>query len=104
MSDVLYESAVLPRFTDTTTRVAGTFERIPKWLNLIPMVIQWLWLSLLYRSLTLPSAANPQISSGGMVGDGKLEYFRSMGSVARAATADYIAIEASDPLARIVDE
>ena len=23
----------------------GRFEQLPKWLNLIPMVLQWLWLA-----------------------------------------------------------
>jgi hypothetical protein len=71
---------------------AGAFERIPKWLNLFPMVAQWLWLGLRHGSMTLPSSVNPQITTGGMVGDGKLEYFRSMGVLARAATADFIAV------------
>ncbi len=62
-------------------------ERMPKWLICVPLVIQWLWLGLRYRSLTLPSAANPAITSGGLVGEGKLEYFNGMGSLARAATA-----------------
>ncbi len=74
-----------------STRV-GRFEQLPKWLNLIPMVLQWIWLGIRYRSISLPSSANPQITSGGMVGDGKLEYFATMGAIARAATADYVGI------------
>lgn len=74
-----------------TARV-GAFEQLPKWLNLIPMVAQWIWLGLRYRSVTLPSVVNPHITSGGLVGDGKLEYFASMGAIARAATADFIGV------------
>lgn len=70
----------------------GRFEQLPKWLNLVPMVLQWLWLGLRYRSISLPSSANPGITSGGMVGDGKLEYFAAMGALARAATAEHIGI------------
>lgn len=70
----------------------GRFEQLPKWLNLVPMVLQWLWLGLRYRSIGLPSSANPGITSGGMVGDGKLEYFAAMGALARAATAEHIGI------------
>jgi hypothetical protein len=70
----------------------GRFEQLPKWLNLVPMVAQWLWLGLRYRSISLPSSANPGITSGGMVGDGKLEYFAAMGDLARAATASHIGI------------
>jgi hypothetical protein len=68
------------------TRV-GRLERLPKWLNLVPMVTQWLWLALRYRSITLPSSANPAITTGGMVGEGKLEYLAIMGDTARRATA-----------------
>lgn len=73
-------------------KAVGRFERLPKWLNLVPMVLQWAWLGLRHGSISLPSSANPGITSGGMVGDGKCEYFAAMGPVARAATADYIAV------------
>ena len=65
----------------------GFLERLPKWLIVIPLVVQWLLLSLRYRALVLPSVANPAITSGGMVGEGKMEYFCSMGAHALAATA-----------------
>jgi hypothetical protein len=89
--------------------VVGRFEQLPKWLNLIPMVVQWVWLGIRYRSISLPSSANPQITSGGMVGDGKLEYFASMGTTARAMTADYIGVvnqpglDAQNVVARLAD-
>ena len=71
----------------------GTIERIPKWLNLVPMVLQWCWLGLRHRSLTLPSAANPQITAGGLVGDTKSEYFASMGAHARSMVAPYVMLQ-----------
>lgn len=74
----------------------GKFEQLPKWLKLIPIVAQWIWLGLRYRSITLPAVANPHITAGGMVGEGKLEYFASMGALARAATADYVGIHIDD--------
>jgi hypothetical protein len=70
----------------------STLERMPKWLICVPLTLQWIWLALRYGSLTLPSAANPQITSGGLVGEGKLEYFERMGPIARAATASYCAV------------
>ena len=72
--------------------VLGRFEQLPKWLNLVPTVMHWLALGVRYRSFSLPSALNGAITSGGMVGDGKLEYFAAMGPTARAATADYVGI------------
>ena len=74
-------------------RRTGTMEMIPKWLNLVPMVLQWAWLGLRYRSFTLPSAANPAITTGGLVGDSKSEYFDGMGPLARASVAPYAVIK-----------
>ena len=70
----------------------GALERMPKWLICVPLVCQWLWLSLRHGSATLPSSANPAITAGGLVGETKGEYFDCMGPLARAATADYCAV------------
>ena len=70
----------------------STLERMPKWLICIPLTLQWLWLALRYQSLTLPTIANPAITAGGLVGEGKLEYFDGMGPVALAATAAFCAV------------
>lgn len=80
------------------TRSIGRFEQLPKWLNLIPMVLQWLWLGLRHGSVTLPSAANPRITAGGLVGEGKLEYFNLMGPLARAATAEHIGLRIDESI------
>ena len=48
-------------------------ERLPKWLLCVPLVTHWMLLALRHRSLTLPSAANPAIPTGGLAGEGKLE-------------------------------
>ncbi len=77
---------------DTQTLPCGALENMPTWLICIPLVIQWCWLALRYRSLTLPSAANPVITSGGLIGEGKLEYFQGMGQLARSYTARHCAI------------
>ena len=72
----------------------GDFERLPKWLNLVPMVSQWLWLALRHGGVTLPSCANPHITAGGLVGDTKSEYFACMGPLARASVATFVVIQA----------
>ena len=71
-------------------------ERMPKWLICVPLVVQWLWLALRHGGLTLPSAANPAITSGGLVGETKLEYFRAMGPLALSATARHCALPPQD--------
>jgi hypothetical protein len=70
----------------------GALESLPKWLICIPLVLQWSWLALRYRSVSLPTAANPRITAGGLVGEGKLEYFDTMGATARAATARHVGV------------
>ena len=70
----------------------GALERMPKWLICVPLVLQWIWLSLRHGSATLPSAANPAIVSGGLVGETKLEYFASMGPLALSHTARHCAV------------
>lgn len=77
----------------------GALEKMPKWLICIPLVIQWSWLALRYRSVTLPTAANPRITAGGLVGEGKLEYFDLMGPIARAATARHVGLRDARRLA-----
>lgn len=69
------------------TQGIGFLERLPKWLICVPLLCQWLVLAVRYRSAMLPSLANPHITSGGLVGEGKTEYFDAMGETALAATA-----------------
>lgn len=44
------------------------FEFWPAWVMYLPVAIQWVVLSLYYRSLTLPFLANPSLKLSGMVG------------------------------------
>lgn len=76
-------------------RRIGTLERLPKWLNLVPIVTQWAWLSIRYRSISLPSTANPAIATGGMVGEGKMEYLHIMGARALSATVTTTSVTAT---------
>ena len=46
-------------------------EHLPKWLLCVPLVLHWFWLGARWRSLTLPSAANPGIEAGGLAGESK---------------------------------
>ena len=79
------------------THHRSMLERMPKWLICVPLTLQWLCLAMRYRSLTLPSAANPTVTSGGLVGEGKLEYFNLMGPLARAVTALSCGVTAVHP-------
>ncbi|HEX5221023.1 MAG TPA: VTT domain-containing protein [Verrucomicrobiae bacterium] len=63
-------------------RAASTFEwrklaRLrhwefwPAWMFYLPVAIYCVWLAIKYRGLTLPTAANPGMFSGGLVGESK---------------------------------
>ena len=78
--------------TDKFVLPGSTLELMPKWMMCIPLTLQWLWLALRYQSLSLPTIANPAITAGGLVGEGKLEYFDGMGPIALSSTAVYCSI------------
>jgi len=54
-------------------RVISRFEFWPLWAMYLPVAIQWLGLSLWYRSPTLALLANPRLPVSGMMGVGKSE-------------------------------
>lgn len=66
------------------TTAIGRYRRWefwPSWLFYTPVAAHCLRLAARYRSLTLPSAANPGMFSGGIVGESKADI---LGSLARA--------------------
>lgn len=62
----------MPPLDAKKVRVALS-ERIPPIIYYTPLLIQWLLLGLRYRSLTIPTAANPRIEAGGLIGESKSE-------------------------------
>lgn len=77
-------------------RKVAMAERIPPALFYIPLVINWLRLGLRYRSLTLPTAANPSIFTGGMWGETKSSYLDDVTPAQRQWIADFILVERQD--------
>jgi membrane protein DedA with SNARE-associated domain len=74
-------------------RKVAMAERIPPALFYIPLVINWIRLGLKYRSLTLPTAANPTIFTGGMWGETKSSYFYDVSPLERQWIADFVLIK-----------
>ncbi len=66
------------------------FEFWPSWLMYSPVVVQWLWLGLKYRSLGLPLIANPAIPLSGMVGESKRELLDQAGEEGKKSIAPYL--------------
>ncbi|MBP2302136.1 VTT domain-containing protein [Azospirillum picis] len=70
----------------------GWAERIPPLLFYIPLVVQWAALGLRYRSLSLPTAANPSIEAGGLLGESKIACMDLIGPQARQWAARSMAL------------
>src|SRR5437867_9557553 len=49
------------------------WEFWPAWLFYVPVALYYFWLAVRYRSLSLPTAANPGMATGGFVGESKFE-------------------------------
>jgi membrane protein DedA with SNARE-associated domain len=86
-------------------RKVAMAERIPPALFYIPLVINWLRLGVKHGSLTLPTAANPTIFTGGMWGETKSSYFNDVTPLERNWIAPYVLVtrdaeNAADDIAR----
>jgi len=79
----------MPLLSLDEPRVARA-ERIPPLLFYIPLVLSWIGYGLRYRSLTLPSAVNPMIPTGGMWGESKSLCLNQIGANERRWIADFI--------------
>ena len=82
-------------------RVISPFEFWPGWLFYAPVVAQWIWLGLRYGDMSLPTAANPSIETGGLCGERKTEILDQITGPARDWVAPYVTLLAGrdDPLA-----
>ncbi|MCF3933748.1 VTT domain-containing protein [Acuticoccus sp. M5D2P5] len=75
-------------------RVASiaTAERIPTLMFYAPLAVQWIWLSLRFRSASLPTIANPRIEVGGLWGESKTAYLDMVSGDARHWLAPYASL------------
>jgi membrane protein DedA with SNARE-associated domain len=64
----------LPIFIRRWTR----WEFWPAWLFYIPVGVYYLWLAIRYRGFSVPSAANPGMTTGGFIGESKLEILNEL--------------------------
>lgn len=79
----------MPSLTRADRKVAAA-ERIPPSLFYAPMVANWIRLGIRHGSLTLPTAANPNIFTGGMWGETKSSYLLDVGAEQRRWIADFV--------------
>ena len=78
---------------DNSGRATSFFEFWPTWLMYIPVAMQWIFLAIRYRSLSLPLLANPGIPLSGMVGVSKAAVFDLAGDTARQWILPWILFE-----------
>ena len=52
-------------------RAVSPFEFLPGWLTYGPVVVQWIALGIRHGDFSLPTAANPTITTGGLCGESK---------------------------------
>jgi len=67
-------------------------ERIPEALLYFPLVLSWLGFAARHRSLTLPTAANPTMTTGGMWAESKSSYLFDVAAAERHWIADFVVV------------
>ncbi len=77
-------------------REVSPFEFLPGWLTYFPVIAQWLALGAWYRDLSLPTAANPAITTGGLCGESKTAILDLVTGEARDAIAPYTTMVTGD--------
>ena len=82
----------MPALSRADRKVAAA-ERIPPALFYLPLIFNWVRLGLRHRSLTLPTAANPNIFTGGMWGESKSSYFFDIAPTERQWIADFVLLK-----------
>jgi hypothetical protein len=81
----------MPSLDDLKKRV-GQAEHIPNAILYIPVGLYYVFLSLRYRSLTLPSASNPRIETGGFMGESKASVMQMVGNDQQSWIAEFVAM------------
>ena len=74
-------------------RLLSPFEFWPGWLFYAPVVAQWIALGLRYGDMSLPTAANPCIETGGLCGESKGDILALAEGAAREAIAPWCRFE-----------
>jgi hypothetical protein len=82
----------MPPLSRADRKVAAA-ERIPPALFYLPLVFNWIRLGLRHGSMTLPTAANPKIFTGGMWGESKSSYFYDVAPAERQWIADFVMVK-----------
>src|ERR1700759_5246720 len=88
----------------TEGRPLSSFEDASPFLFYFPVGVYWTWLSARYRSIGLPSLANPSIPAGGLCGESKSAVLGLLGPHGRALRAPFVTIDGTADLAAALAE
>ena len=81
---------------DASAETLSFFEFWPPSLFYLPIPFYWAWLTLKHGSSTLPTAANPDIEIGGLIGESKYDVFEQITGTARDLVPPYTRIDRTD--------
>lgn len=93
----------MPGIGNLPTRISFA-ERIPVALFYIPLALQWMWLGLRYRSMSLPCLANPLVEVGGLWGESKSDYLRTVGPDEQKWSAAFTTIRRGRGASSLVED
>lgn len=79
-----------------SSKPVSFFEFWPTWVMYLPVVAQWLMLSLVHRSLTLPLIANPKLTLSGMVGVQKSDLLSQAKGLCKEAILEWFCHQVTD--------
>ena len=77
---------------DGVKRLVSFAETLPNGLFYIPVGLRWLWLSVRYRSFTLPTVSNPNIETGGFWGESKSDIMKQVGVGHQSWVAEFVTL------------
>jgi hypothetical protein len=92
LETALHATTSTPR--QARERPLSFFEFWPDWLFYFPVAVHWIALGLRYRDFSLPTAANPTMTAGGLCGESKVEILDQVREPVRDLLARYIVIAA----------
>ena len=99
MSDLPLQGTLLGRPPEPPA--ISRLEFLPGWFAYGPIVAMWIALGLWYRDLSLPTAANPRVPTGGLCGERKTALLDLVQGAARAWVSPYTVMETGgDDVAR----
>jgi membrane protein DedA with SNARE-associated domain len=73
-------------------KVVSSAERIPNNILYIPVILRWFLLAIRYHSVTLPTAANPMIETGGFMGESKSSVMDMVGDDQKEWLAEFVTL------------